>query len=126
MTLLDYVLKYANETSKAYAYYGTSLSDRYITISNTGIDELFEILKGKNILCKRDGRDSNLYLIDSKPDIKFNVEELENDEYKIYPNIDIYELIQGKEYTYKLMGNTLYKCSNRFKENELKKSLFRL
>ena len=128
LKLLDYVLKYAeiikyaNETSKAYAYYGTSLSDRYITISNTGIDELFEILKGNSILWQRDGKDSNLYLIDSKPDIKFNVEEVGNDEYRIYPNIDIYEyeIIQGKEYTYMLMGNTLYKCSKRFKENELK------
>lgn len=128
LKLLDYVLKYAeiikyaNETSKAYAYYGTSLSDRYITISNSGIDELFDILKGNSILWQRDGRESNLYLIDSKPDIKFNVEEVENGEYKIYPNIDIYEyeILQGKEYTYMLMGNTLYKCSKRFKENELK------
>lgn len=128
LKLLDYVLKYAeiikyaNETSKAYAYYGTSLSDRYITVSNSGIDELFEILKGNSILWQRDGKEGNLYLIDSKPDIKFNVEEAGNNEYKMYPNIDIYEyeILQGKEYTYFLMNNTLYKCSKEFKDNELK------
>lgn len=128
LKLLDYVLKYAeiikyaNETSKAYAYYGTSLSDRYITISNSGIDELFDILKGSSISWQRDGRETTLYLSDSRPDIKFNVEEAGNGEYKIYPNIDIYEyeMIQGKEYTYFLMDNVLYKCSKRFKDNELK------
>ena len=128
LKLLDYVLKYAeiikyaNETSKAYAYYGTSLSDRYITVSNSGIDELFEILKGNSILWQRDGKEGNLYLNDNKPDIKFNIEEAGNNEYKMYPNIDIYEyeIIQGKEYTYFLMNNTLYKCSKEFRENELK------
>jgi len=128
LKLLDYVLKYAeiikyaNETSKAYAYYGTSLSDRYITISNTGIDELFDILKGNSIVWQRDGREKILYLSENKPDIKFNVEEEKNNEYKIYPNIDIYEYetIQGKEFTYILIDNTLYKCSKRFRDNELK------
>ena len=39
------IIKYANETSKEYGVWqGITLSDRYITISNTGIDELFEVL----------------------------------------------------------------------------------
>lgn len=126
--LLEYILKYAeiikyaNETSKSYAYYGTSLSDRYITISNTGMDELFNILKGTSILWQKDGRESRLYLSENKPDIKFYVEESVSNEYKIYPNIDIYEyeILQGKEYTYILMDNVLYRCSKEFKENELK------
>ena len=122
--LLKYaeIIKYANETSKAYAYYGTSLSDSYITISNTGMDELFDVLKGDSIFWQRDGKESSLYFYDSEPDIKFSIEKIENGEYKIYPNIDIYEYetIQGREYTYILINKNLYRCSKEFKENELK------
>lgn len=126
--LLNYVLKYAeiikyaNEASKTYSYYGTTLNDRYITISNTGIDELFEVLKENDILWEKDGRESRLYFCNEPPQIKFSIEEVGNDEYKIYPNIDIYEyeIIEGRKYSYFLMNNTLYKCSKEFKENELK------
>ena len=125
--LLDFVMKYAeiikyaNESSKEYAYYGTQLSDRYITISNTGIDDLFDVLKNTNVQFQVNGKESTLYFNDCSPDIKFNVEEV-GEEYKIYPNIDIYEyeLIRGKEYTYFLMKNNLYRCSKEFTENELK------
>lgn len=125
--LLDFVMKYAeiikyaNESSKEYAYYGTQLSDRYITISNTGIDDLFDVLKNTNVQFQVNGKESTLYFNDCSPDIKFNVEEA-GEEYKIYPNIDIYEyeLIRGKEYTYFLMKNNLYRCSKEFTENELK------
>ena len=128
LELLDFLLKYSeiikytNEIAKEYAVWRTSLSDRYITISNTGIDELFDILKGNNILWQRDGKDGTIYFDDEKPNIKFFVEEKANGEYKIYPNIDIYEyeIIQGKDYTYFLMENVLYRCSKEFKNNELK------
>ncbi|MBP3255242.1 MAG: DEAD/DEAH box helicase [Clostridia bacterium] len=115
------IIKYANESSKEYAYYGTQLSDRYITISNTGIDDLFKVLKNTNIQFQVNGKESTLYFEDCSPDIKFHVEEA-GEEYKIYPNIDIYEyeLIKGKEYTYFLTKNTLYRCSKEFTENELK------
>ena len=115
------IIKYANESSKEYAYYGTQLSDRYITISNTGIDDLFDVLKNSNILFQVNGKEGTLYFEDCSPDIKFNVEEA-GEEYKIYPNIDIYEyeLIKGKQYTYFLTKNKLYRCSQEFTENELK------
>ena len=117
------ILKYAYETSKEYAVWeGSNLSDRYIIISNSGIDELFDILKGNEISWQKDGKESTLFFDEEKPDITFNVEEKKNGEYKIYPNIDIYEyeILQGKSYTYLLMKNSLYRCTKEFKENELK------
>lgn len=128
LKLLNYVLKYAeiikyaNESSKVYSYYGSTLNDRYITISNTGIDELFEVLKGNSIPWQRDGKEGRLLFCDEKPDIKFWIEEDGENDYKIYPNIDIYEyeIIQGRKYSYFLMNDTVYKCTKEFKENELK------
>ena len=128
LKLLNYVLKYAeiikyaNESSKQYTSWTSVLDDRYITISNSGLDEIFDILKGKQIECQKDGKEKILYLNEEKPNIKFEIEQIENDEYKIYPNIDVYdyEIIQGKEYTYILIKNTLYRCTKEFKDNELK------
>lgn len=128
LPILDYVLKYAEiikyakEAKDEYTYYGNTLNDRYITISNSGIDELFEVFKGKSILWERDGKQSSLFISNENTEVKFCVEEVEKNEYKIYPNIDIYEyeIIKGRDYTYLLMHNTLYRCTKEFKENELK------
>ena len=44
------IIKYANASSNStYHYYGKALSDTSIMLSNTGIDDLFEIIKGKEI-----------------------------------------------------------------------------
>ena len=128
LDLLDFVLKYseiikyANEISKEYSVWTTTLNDRYITVSNTGIDELFDILKGKSIPWQRDGKESTILFDENSPDIKFIIEEKPNGEYKISPSIDIYEyeIFTGKNYTYLLLGNTLYRCTKQFKDNELK------
>ena len=53
--LLKYILKYAeiikytNESLNGYNYYGSSLRDGYITVSNSGMDELFDVLKNKQV-----------------------------------------------------------------------------
>lgn len=128
LPILDYVLKYAeiikyaNEARNSYTYYGSTLNDRYITISNSGIDELFEVFKGKSIIWEKDGIGSRLFISDEKPEIKFYVEEVGNNEYKMYPNIDVYEyeILKGREFCYLLMDNIIYKCTKEFKENELK------
>ena len=128
LNILDFVLKYAeimkyaNETAKEYSAWTSSLNDRYILLSNTGIDELFDTLIGTSIMWQKDGKEANIFFNSNKPDIRFNVEEKEDGDYKIYPNIGIYEyeLIQGKEYTYFLMDNNIYRCSREFKDNELK------
>ena len=128
LPVLNYVLKYAeiikyaNEARNSYSYYGSTLNDRYITISNSGIDELFEVFKGQSIIWEKDGIGSTLFISDEKPEIKFYVEEIGNNEYKMYPNIDVYkyEILKGRDFCYLLMDNIIYKCTNGFRENELK------
>ena len=126
--LLNYILKYAeiikyaNETSNNYGYYGTNINDDYITISNSGMDELFEILKNQEILMQREYSETKILFLDTTPNIEFKIEEEGKNEYKIVTNIDIYdyEIIEGKKYTYFLKDNILYKCDKNFEETTLK------
>lgn len=58
--LLNYILKYseiikyANESTNSYSYYGRTMEDSYITISNSGMDELFEVLAGKQVTIQKE------------------------------------------------------------------------
>lgn len=127
LPMLEYILKYseiikyANESSSEYGYYGRTLSDNYITISNTGIDELFEVLKEKSVNFQKDGYDGKIIFLPNEPHIEFKLKE-KNKKYYLEPNIDIYnyDIIFGKEYIYILMENILYRCSKEFQETTLK------
>ena len=48
------IIKYANETVGSYGKYMRTMSNEYITISNTGLDEIFDVLQNKEVLFKRD------------------------------------------------------------------------
>lgn len=60
LPLLDFlmkyaeIIKYANSNSNSnYRFYGNALSETSIILSNSGIDDIFEILKGKKINIKK-------------------------------------------------------------------------
>lgn len=116
------IIKYANQAADDYGYYVRHLSDGYITVSNSGFDELFEIFKNKYLTIQRDYSEYDAYFIDKEPDIKFDVEEINNNECKIVPNIDIYEynIIQGKDYVYFEYEGKIYRCSKEFDNTTLK------
>lgn len=116
------IIKYANEATNPYTYYGRPIEDGYITISNTGLDELFEVLKGQKIIIQKDGKEKEILLVDDIPDIKFSIEEESKKEYKIKTNIDIYnyDILEGKDNQYFLNNNMLYKCDQNFKETTMK------
>lgn len=126
--LLQYVLKYAeiikyaNESTNQYSYYGRSMEDSYITISNSGMDELFEVLQNQAVWFQKDGKEEKVFFSNSIPDIKFKIEEEGKREYKLIPNIDVYEydIIEGKKYLYFWMNHVLYKCDENFKQTTLK------
>lgn len=128
LPLLNFVLKYAeiikytNEATNSYTYYGSGIEDNYITISNSGMDELFNVLEGKQVTFQKEGKENKVLFLNKIPDIKFNIEEEGKNEYRIIPNIDIYEyeIIEGKENIYFLMENVLYKCNQNFKNTTLK------
>lgn len=99
-----------------------TMSNEYITISNTGLDEIFEVLKNKKILFKRDAQDEEIVFEAHNPDIKFTVEQESNGDYILTPNIDVfsYDILQGSSYLYMLTKNALYRCDKTFEETILK------
>ena len=128
INILNYILKYAeitkyaNEVAKEYSYNINTLNDRYITISNSGIDELFDIMVGKSIDFQTNGKEKTLYFKNGKPNIKFGIKKIDEKDYSICTNIDIYgyEIITGKKYIYILMNNILYRCEKSILDNEIK------
>ena len=116
------IIKYANQAADEYGYYGRHLSDSYITVSNSGFDELFEIFNGKTLTIQREYSEYDAYFMDREPKIEFDVEKINEKEYRIVPNIDIYEynIIQGKNYVYFEYQNNIYKCSKEYFNTTLK------
>ena len=99
-----------------------TMSNEYITISNTGLDEIFEVLKNKKVLFKRDALDEEIVFEAHNPDIKFTVEQESNGDYILTPNIDVfsYDILQGSSYIYMLTKKALYRCDKTFAETILK------
>ena len=116
------IIKYANETTGSYGHYGVTMQDDFITISNSGLDELFEILKGKYILLQSDYQEEKIYLKDGEPEIKFYLEQIENGDYQIRTDIDMhnFEIFDGRDNIYFLYNQVLYKCDKEFEETTLK------
>ena len=116
------IIKYANEATNQYSYYGRSIEDGYITISNSGMDELFEVLQGQEVLIQKDGKEEMVLFLKGEPEVKFEIQEEGKREYRLYANIDIYDydIIEGKSHIYFYQNNILYQCEEEFKENTLK------
>lgn len=126
--LLDFILKYSeiikytNESIGQQRYYGKVMKEGEITISNTCLDELFDVLEGNYIEAKRDYKNDKILFLNEEPEIKFVLEEADSDNYKLYPNIDIYnyEVLTGKEHLYMLIDDVIYRCPKNYKESVLK------
>ena len=116
------IIKYANANfNNTYHYYGRTLSDTSIMLSNTGIDDLFEILKGKTVKFQRDGVEEMVEFTDSNPDLQFELNKNKKD-YVIQPNKDIFKMniIKGKNNSYILYENNFYRLSHEFEKTSLK------
>ena len=114
------IIKYANEVEER--YYTNVLDNAYIVLSNSGIDELFEILKGKKIEIYSEYSTEKVEFVDNEPEIKFNLQEKNDTDYKITTNANIfnYIIIEGKEHTYFWQDNKFFKCSKEFKNSVIK------
>lgn len=128
--LLNFIMEHAetikfvnNNSNSMYRYYGKVLSTGSIILSNTALDEFFEILKNKIVNMEKGYDTINIEFIDNPPNIKFELEKINTQEYKLICNIDThnnFEIIEGKNYTYFLMEDKLYRCTKQFKETTLK------
>ncbi len=126
--LLEYILKYAeimkyaNETASQYGTYHTTMENAYITVSNTGLDELFSILKGQSIAFQTEHEEKQIHFRDGNPEIKFEIKQTQDSEYEISTDMDLYsfEILEGKDNIYFLYKDILYKCNKEFEETTLK------
>lgn len=127
--LLDFILryaeiiKYANSNSNSnYRYYGKALSDTNIILGNSGIDELFDLLKGKKVDFQKDYRTEEIEFTEQEPKIEFRLKKINEEQYTIIPNIEIYNvtIIKGKKYKYVLDQKKLYRCTKEFENTNLK------
>ena len=130
--LLEFILKHAeiirfvnSGANSNYRYYGKAMNERYIVINNSGLDEVFEILKSQEIIFQKEYQDKIIKLRDENPDLKFIMQKKGRNEYKITinKNIDILreiEILHGKEYKYILIDNELHRCDKKYEQTTLK------
>lgn len=129
LPILDFVLKhaevikYVNSSGNAgYRYYGKVLSDNCIILSNTGIDEFFEIVKGKKLEIVQDGEKGKISFIPGTPNIKFKLTEVADGEFALTQKEDIFEyhVLEGKEYIYVILDEYIYRCDKNYKNTVIK------
>lgn len=127
--LLDFVLqyseiiKYANSNSNSnYRYYGKALSDTSIILGNSGLDDLFDVLKGEKVAFQRDYNTEEIELTEEQPKIEFRLKKVNKEQYVILPNIEIFNItiLKGKNYKYVLANQKLHRCTKEFEKTNLK------
>lgn len=116
------IIKYANESSTGYDYYTKRLGEDSIILSNTGLDELFECLIDKSIEMDNQYSTERVLFVDKEPEIKFKLKQMNQKEYKIITNIDVYDytIYDGRKYVYILIKNKLYRCSKKYRNTVIK------
>lgn len=118
------IIKYVNSNSKnGYRYYGRMLNEGSITLTESALDEIFNILKNKTIPLEKDYVSEEVEFLDENPNIQFELEKINEKEYELSCGIETYnayEIIEGKEYIYFLTKNKLYRCTKQYKETTLK------
>ncbi len=108
-----------NEFSKLGTYHFT-LTKKYKTnfkLKYSLLDELFEILKGKQILI--DGYDYEkaygmIELVDSDPSFEIDIMDGEDKGIYVLRNGEQYYVFEGQDYAYILYKDKLHRCSEEF------------
>ena len=107
--ILNFIIKYAkiinyvnNTENTNFRYYGKKLSESSILLDEEGLDELFEILKGRKIEIEKDANVKKVTLIPSNPNIEFYLNKNAKNELELTHNLENYNyiIIDGKKYKY--------------------------
>jgi hypothetical protein len=110
-------IKYANENAYIGSRYYTPskvLNTSNIVLNKEAFDELFDIYINDNMIFEIDGIKRNVVLIDKEPDIKFEIEKIDNNDYRLTTKFDKwYYTIFGNKYAYILTEDIVYKCSKK-------------
>lgn len=117
------IIKYANSNSNSnFKYYGKALNETNIIVGNSAVDDLFNVLEGKTVNFHKDYNQEQIEFTKELPKIQFKLKKIENNQYIIEPNIEIYKvnIIKGKNYKYVLDDKKLYRCTKEFENTTLK------
>ena len=99
-----FVSRFVNSNANSnYRYYGKAMNDGYILLNNSGIDEVFDILKERQVTFQKEYKDEQIELKDENPNLHFVMEKKGKEEYEIVLNkkTDIMreiEILNGKSY----------------------------
>ncbi len=130
--LLDFILRHSeiirfinSNANSNYRYYGQVMNEGYILLNNTGIDQIFDILKEKRIAFQKEYKDEQIDLRDENPDLHFIMKKKGKEEYEIVLNkktniMREIEILNGKSYKYILYENRLYRCDKKYEQTTFK------
>lgn len=124
--LLDFIMKYAEiikyANESAGRYYLNMLNNEFITVSNSGMDDLFDTLNGKSVSFESDYSTDSVKFVDNEPEITFKIKSNNDNDFILTTNEEIFEynILNGKKYLYFLKENKLYRCSKKFEGTTLK------
>ncbi len=126
LDILEYILKYAeiikytNEVGSRYSI--SALDKAYIAVSNSGLDEIFDILKGKEIEIANEYLTESVVFVDKEPNIEFKIKSKNKEEYALTTNVDIFDyiILKGKEYIYLWRDEKIYRCSKEYENSVIK------
>ena len=126
LKILDFILRYAEMLKFAendkYSYYGSTLNHSTIILGESSIDEIFDLLENRKVYIEKDRTSNVLKFVEGNPDVQFELSQEGNQDYVIKPNVDLYEIVvfQGKNYTYVLKDDTIYRCTPKFEKTTIK------
>ncbi len=130
--LLEFILKHAemikfvnSSANSSYRYYSKVLSEEYIVLNSSELDEIFEILKEKEILFQKESEEIKVKLKEQDPDLHFVIKKSKGEEYKIVTNknngiVRNIEIFNGKLSKYILQEDYIYKCSEKYEKSVLR------
>ncbi len=126
LPLLDFLMKYAEilkySSDFSDKFFVNSFNQSYIILSNTGIDEFFEIMSGKEIEVETEYSTEKVKFVDNEPEISFKIVKKSEEDYAIITTEDIFAFssLRGKNYIYFLRENKLHRCSFEFDKTIIK------
>ena len=127
--ILNFIIKYAkiinyvnNTENTNFRYYGKKLSESSILLDEEGLDEIFEILKGRKVEIEKDANVKKVTLIPSNPNIEFYLNKNTKNELELTHNLEDYNyiIIDGKKYTYIIMDEFIYRAKKNIKNTSFK------
>ena len=90
----------------------------YFPLKYAALDEFFDLFKNKKIVAQTGFSENNYDLVkfvEEDPKFEIQINQLKNGIELLIKNKD-FEIYEGQEYVYILIGDKLYRCSNKFKD----------